>query len=67
MSLFKFCSDVKQHSIVSKMLVRMLQHNSDKEDLWVYAAQWTMENEKSVANARQFLTKGLRYDMLIFT
>ncbi|KAK6636837.1 hypothetical protein RUM43_010500 [Polyplax serrata] len=61
MSLFKFCSDVKQHSIVSKMLVRMLQHNSDKEDLWVYAAQWTMENEKSIANARQFLTKGLRH------
>lgn len=60
MSLFKFCEDAKQYSTVNKMLVRMLQINSNNPDLWVYAAKWELKYGKSIKNARNFLTKGLR-------
>lgn len=67
MTFFKFCDDFNLHSVVSKMLVRMLQIHSGKPELWVYAAKWELEHEKSFKNAREFLTKGLRYfDFVLF-
>lgn len=60
-SYFKFCQDVRFHTSVSQMLIRMLQVHADKPNLWVFAAKWEYEQCKSVENARQFLLRGIRF------
>ncbi|KAJ9578497.1 hypothetical protein L9F63_005226, partial [Diploptera punctata] len=60
-SYFKFCKQMRLHSYVGPALMDMLRVHSDKQNLWVFAANWEFTENNSVENARQFLLRGLRF------
>lgn len=61
LSHIEFCKKVSQRTYVGQMFSRMLQMHSSDPRLWILAAKWEFEEQKSVETARQLLQRALRF------
>ncbi|KAJ6260436.1 U3 small nucleolar RNA-associated protein [Drechslerella dactyloides] len=57
----EFCRAQKSHGLLRKVIAGMLRLHPTKADLWVYAAQIAVDENESMAEARGYLQRGLRF------
>ncbi|XP_013395525.1 U3 small nucleolar RNA-associated protein 6 homolog [Lingula anatina] len=62
LSHIAFSKKRHEKSSVSKIFTRMLQVHNKNPELWVMAAKWEFEDNKSTDNARNLLQRGLRFN-----
>ncbi|GBL90159.1 U3 small nucleolar RNA-associated protein 6 [Araneus ventricosus] len=55
----KFCKRMKWFDTISALHTRLLQVHSKNPSLWIMAAKWEMEENRSPENARQILQRGV--------
>ncbi|KAF3923230.1 hypothetical protein ABW21_db0200337 [Orbilia brochopaga] len=57
----EFCRSQNAHGLLRKVLASMLRLHPTKPDLWVYAAKIAVDENESMAEARGYLQRGLRF------
>ncbi|KAK6359622.1 U3 snoRNP protein [Orbilia brochopaga] len=57
----EFCRAQKAHGLLRKVLGGMLRLHPTKPDLWIYAAKIAVDENKSMAEARGYMQRGLRF------
>ncbi|KAF8796088.1 U3 small nucleolar RNA-associated protein 6 like protein [Argiope bruennichi] len=55
----KFCKRMKWFDTISALHTRLLQVHSKNPSLWIMAAKWEMEENRSPENARTILQRGV--------
>uniref|UniRef100_A0A6M2DFR0 Putative u3 small nucleolar rna-associated protein 6 n=1 Tax=Xenopsylla cheopis TaxID=163159 RepID=A0A6M2DFR0_XENCH len=69
-SYIQFCTTAEFNDSISKAFGKMLQIHSSKPQLWVMAAKWEKEKNRSLENALAYLVQGLVHhtnDVLLHT
>lgn len=64
LSHVEFCKKQNEKYHIAKVFTRMLQVHNKKPELWIAAAKWEAEDNKSMENARNLLQRGLRFNPL---
>lgn len=61
MQQIEFARRQKAHKKLSRILTKALRLHPTKPDLWTYAAQFAMEENGDMSEARSYMQRGLRF------
>lgn len=61
MQYIEFAKKQKSSKTLSKVITRILRLHPTKPELWIYAANYVMEERQDIEEARAYMQRGLRF------